>query len=272
MSASLYIIGVSKLKARGHRWPVTNTLSFFVLGLGSFAWVQFGFLGTYSADLRLAFTTRIALLLFAVPLLVNLGKPLALLQISSGLNGQRRLKRVLASRPVRIISNAILAPILALTIFMLFITPISAQWRVNPTAQALTTVLTPMLGLILVLPFASQAKHRTSLFITAEFILAFVELMLDAIPGVVMSINNVVLDGARRVAAGLPSWAPLPLHDQHLAGNLLWGIAELSDVPILVALFIRWSRQDKREAKKIDDLTDEEMDALLAEHLKGPRR
>jgi cytochrome c oxidase assembly factor CtaG len=89
---------------------------------------------------------------------------------------------------------------------------------------------------------------------------------------VVLSINNVVLDGATKVKANLPAWFPTPLQDQHLAGNWLWGIAELLDVPILVLLFIRWTRQDKREAKKIDELTDQEMDALLAEHLRGPRR
>jgi hypothetical protein len=37
--------------------------------------VSFGFLGTWSTELRWAFTTRIALLLFVVPMLVTFGRP-----------------------------------------------------------------------------------------------------------------------------------------------------------------------------------------------------
>jgi len=36
---------------------------------------------------------------------------------------------------------------------------------------------------------------------------------------------------------------------------------------VLIALFIRWQRSDRREAREVDDLTDEQMDALTREHL-----
>ena len=101
---------------------------------------------------------------------------------------------------------------------------------------------------------------------TAEFLLAFVELMLDAIPGIVLRITNSVLDHATTMAAG-PAWFPSPLRDQHLAGDLLWFIAEVADVPVLVLLFLRWQRSDRREARAVDALTDEQMDALTREHL-----
>jgi cytochrome c oxidase assembly factor CtaG len=73
------------------------------------------------------------------------------------------------------------------------------------------------------------------------------------------------------VAGPHPEWWPSPLRDQQLSGDLLWFIAELADVPVLIILFIRWSRVDKREAKSFDDLTDEEMDALTQEHLRQRR-
>jgi hypothetical protein len=40
-------------------------------------------------------------------------------------------------------------------------------------------------------------------------------------------------------------------------------------VPVLIILFVRWIRTDKREAKAMDDLSDEEMDALTQQHLRG---
>ncbi|MCU1421320.1 MAG: cytochrome oxidase assembly protein, partial [Microbacteriaceae bacterium] len=38
--------------------------------------------------------------------------------------------------------------------------------------------------------------------------------------------------------------------------------------PILILLFIRWTRVDRKEARSLDDLSDEEMDALTREHLR----
>jgi cytochrome c oxidase assembly factor CtaG len=90
--------------------------------------------------------------------------------------------------------------------------------------------------------------------------------MLDAIPGIVLRITNPVLDGATVMVSG-PAWFPSPLRDQHLAGDLLWFIAEVADVPVLISLFVRWQRTDRREARDVDALTDEEMDALTRAHL-----
>ncbi len=101
---------------------------------------------------------------------------------------------------------------------------------------------------------------------TVEFLLAFVELLLDAVPGIVLRVSNHVLDGSLVHAVGQP-WFPSPLRDQHLAGDLLWFIAEVADVPVLVMLFVRWQRTDRREASSVDALSDEEMAELTRAHL-----
>ena len=84
----------------------------------------------------------------------------------------------------------------------------------------------------------------------------------EAVPGIVLRITNHVLDGSVVQAVGQP-WFPSPLRDQHLAGDLLWFIAEVADVPVLIALFVRWQRSDRREAREVDDLTDEQMDEMF---------
>ena len=81
-SAALYAAGVWRIHRSGGRWPVSRTVLFFVAGLGSWAVVSFGFLGSYSEELRLAFTTRIALLLFVVPALIAFGLWLSGLALS----------------------------------------------------------------------------------------------------------------------------------------------------------------------------------------------
>jgi cytochrome c oxidase assembly factor CtaG len=74
-AALLYTLGVRRARRRGTPWPAHRTVLFFVLGLGSYAVVELGFLGTWSAELRWAFVARIALLLMAVPGLISSDAP-----------------------------------------------------------------------------------------------------------------------------------------------------------------------------------------------------
>ena len=268
MLSALYLVGVISLRRRGHSWSIWRTIGFLVLGIGSYLFVDLGFFGVYSQDLRWAFTTRIALLLFVAPMLMAIGRPVSLALTVLREKPRRRLRKFLGSRLIRLISNAIFAPLLSLALFMLFITPVSGLIRQSTTAQHAISTAIPVIGLLMFLPLVSNQSRRTSLFISAEFMIAFVELMLDAIPGVVLSISDTVQDGLVSRPIGAPSWFGSALSDQHFSGNLLWMIAELGDVPILVLLFIRWMRHDRKDQKKTDVLSDEQYDALVAEHLK----
>ena len=274
LAAALYLGAIIRARRRGVAWPVRFTLAFFGLGLGSFAVVEFGFLGAYSHDLRWAFTTRIALLLFAVPACISAGRPIGLLRVSLGEGAGARLERMLTTRVIRLFGNAIFATIFSALVFCLFLTPAAWVLRGTPALSAALGIVIPLLGLIMVLPIVENAAGRTSLFITVEFLLAFVELVIDAVPGIVLRLNDAILDHAPIIGpavASAASWWPNPVHDQHLAGDALWFIAEIADVPILVLLFVRWTRSEKREEKKFDDLTDEQLDELTRQHLANPR-
>lgn len=251
------------------RWSLLPTLGFFLLGLGSFAAVEFGFLGVYSTELRWAFTTRIALLLFVVPALITTGKPVSLARMALSGMPLNLIERVLGSRLLTVMGTAIFAPLFALVAFSVFLTPIAGMLREASLAQSLLTVLVPLVGLIMVLPLTETTRQVTTFFIAVEFLLAFVELVVDAIPGILLRLNDAVLDHAPGVVGLLPSWFPGPLHDQHLSGDLLWFIAEIADIPVLILLFIRWSKIDRKEAAEIDEMSDEEMDALTQAHLRS---
>ncbi len=103
IAGGLYIGGVVRVRRHGGHWPARFTAAFLLLGLGSFAVVEFGFLGTYSASLRWAFTTRIALLLFAVPAFIAAGRPIGLLRASLAETGITRLERALRTWVLRLI-------------------------------------------------------------------------------------------------------------------------------------------------------------------------
>ncbi|ROQ39905.1 cytochrome c oxidase assembly factor CtaG [Frondihabitans sp. PhB188] len=270
-AAALYAIGVVHARRNGDAWSSWRTLAFAALGLGSYALISFGFLGAYSHDLRFAFTTRIALLLFVVPALVAVGRPVHLARLALDETGRARLENFLSSRLMRVLGSAIFSPLFALAAFSLFLTPIAFALRENAISEALITVLVPLVGLLMILPVFDGSRAHTSFYITVEFMLAFVELILDAIPAIVLRITGHVLDHGHAVAALAPGWFPSQLRDQQLSGDLLWFIAEVADIPVLIFLFVRWTRTDRREAAVIDELSDDEMAALTAAHLRGER-
>ena len=258
-----YLLAVRRVRGRGEAWPLRRTIGFFALGLLPYAVIELGFLGVYSGQLRWAFSTRIALLIFAVPAGIAAGRPLDLVP-----QGMR--ERFLASRVTRVFGNAMVATVVIAAVFCLFLTPAAGILRVNPVVEASLGIVVPLVGLAMVLPMMALGAVHTGTFIAIEFLLAFVELLIDSVPGLLMRLNDSVLDLVPDAAQAAPWWPSL-LHDQHLAGDMIWFIAEFADVPILVILMIRWMRSDRVEAKGFDDLTDEEYDAMTRAHLRGER-
>ena len=258
-----YLGAVVRVRRRGEAWPVRRTIGFFALGLLPYAVIELGFLGVSSSELRWAFSTRIALLIFAVPAGIAAGRPLDL--VPAGVR-----ERVLAARITRIIGNAMVATVVVAAIFCVFLTPLAGILRVNPVIEASLGIVVPLIGLAMVLPMMALGALHTGTFIAIEFLLAFVELLIDSVPGLLMRLNDAVLDLIPDATRAV-SWWPSPLHDQHLAGDAIWFIAEFADVPILVLLMIRWMRSDRVEAKGFDDLSDEDYAEMTRAHLRGER-
>lgn len=258
-----YLGAVARVRRRGAAWPVRPTIGFFALGLLPYAVIELGFLGVSSSELRWAFSSRIALLIFAVPAGIAAGRPLDLVPAAVR-------ERVLAARITRIIGNAMVATVVVAAVFCVFLTPLAGILRVNPVVEASMGIVVPLIGLAMVLPMMALGALHTGTFIAIEFLLAFVELLIDSVPGLLMRLNDAVLDLIPDATRAV-SWWPSPLHDQHLACDAIWFIAEFADVPILVLLMIRWMRSDRVEAKGFDDLSDEDYAEMTRAHLRGER-
>jgi cytochrome c oxidase assembly factor CtaG len=272
VAALAYAFCIVLIRRRGGRWRVRPTLGFAALGLGSYAVIEFGFLGVYSSELRFAFTTRIALLLFAVPALLATGKPVELVRAALTGRALYVVNRLLASKLLGVMGNAVFGPVFALAAFSVFLTPLAGVLRASPGAEDAIGLVVPAVGLVLVLPLTELVVVRTGLFIAAEFLLAFAELVVDAIPGIVLRLSDTILDHASPLVGTVPGWFPSAIRDQQLSGDLLWLIAEVADIPILILLFVRWSRHDRRETASIDELSDEEVEALTEAHLRSRGR
>jgi len=108
-----------------------------------------------------------------------------------------------------------------------------------------------VLAVAVLLPVVGDGAPSSSLSIGVGVMVGILELIIDAIPGLLVRLRPDVLAGSYwgTIHRG---WGPSPIRDQHLAGEVLWILAELIDVPFLAILAVRWVRADAREAAAVD--------------------
>ena len=266
-AGGLYAWGLLRASRAGSHWPLWRIAAFYVVGLGSYATVSFGFLGTHSLELRWAFSIRIALLLFVVPAGLALGLPLGLAKVAIRPGRLRSILAAVARRPVRLFSNSAVAPVLGLVVLSMMLTPLAGITRMSPLWEGLLGMAIPLLGLLMVLPMVEEKTRVSTGLIMVQFVFAFIELLADAIPGLLMRLSPTVFDGAAALGGARPAWFPTALADQQLAGDWLWFVAEIMDLPVLILLVVRMAKSDRGERKILDELTDQQMDELNAAHL-----
>ena len=259
-------VGVGYLRARmagrrrGIQWPVRRDV-FVALGLAAAIWTSCGFLQARSQQLVWVWTTQQLLLLLVIPLVVLAGQPLSLLRHTSGSGS--RVVRVMRSGPVQALGHPlvgpVLVPLIAALLFFGGLGAIALQTQV--TGWALHLLLLGM-GALIALPLIDRDDDRSSLAVGLALGVGLLELMIDAFPGIVLTFQTHLT--LAQFGVDRPAWAPSVMDDQHTAGGILWGVAEVLDLPFLVLAATRWMRADAAEARRIDEQLDAEMVASPA--------
>lgn len=227
-------------------WPVRRTAT-FLAGIALMWWTTCGALQVYGRTLFWVWTSQHLLLLLVVPVLIMAGQPLALAR-ESGVRVPR----------LRVLTSPLFGPALVpLLSAVLFFGPLPG-WAVGmPPVGWLLQLLVIGIGAVIALPLVETDDGRGSLAIGLSLAIGIVELLVDAVPGIVLRLQTSLSSTffAHRVAH---SWALAPLKDQQRAGAILWAVAEVLDLPFLLLIFRRWIRADAREAAEIDTVLDAE--------------
>jgi putative membrane protein len=261
-----YVRGLRRLGRlrRGTTWPTRRTAS-FAAGLLFTAWVSCGGFQAYYRSLFWVWTTQMLALMLVAPILLVAGQPVELdRRLGGGV-----LSRIVASPVAGVIGNPFVGPALIPVLSAaLFFGPLPG-WSVSspPVAWAVALVVT-VVGAIIVLPALDVREVRASVVVGLAMAIGFFELLLDAIPGIVLRLQthraSTFFDERH-----LHSWSPGWLNDQLAAGAVLWTVAELLDLPFLIVLFLRWYRTDVREAGDVDAVLDAEQ-IVRSAHGSGP--
>jgi len=238
-------------------WPARRTVA-FLAGTVALAWTTGAFPGAYAPSLYWVWTAQTLGLLLIVPLLLVAGRPLELMPPPVA-------GRILRSPPMQALSSPLVGPGLLLVLSAaLFFGPIPG-WAIDvPALGWLLQLVLVGIGAVIALPLVGGDGPGGSLAVGLAAMVGLVELILDAIPGVVLRLqtHTVTAFFDHRTSH---SWSPRPVHDQQLAGAILWCVAEIIDLPFLVLAFRRWVRADNAEAARIDTVLDAERTARNAQ-------
>jgi putative membrane protein len=255
------LIGVWYLRAvraqhrSGGSWPAGRSV-IFGAGLAGFIWTTAGFLQVYRSSLYWAWTTQTLVLLLVMPMLLLLGQPLQLARLRSG--GTGVVERFLRSGPGRFLANPLVGPaLIVLLSTVLFFGPLPG-WAIRSAAIGSTLqLLLVAIGGLVALPLVDIDQDPTSLAVGLALAIGTFELVLDAIPGIVLRLHTTIATSFFDHRAQ-HSWSPSHLRDQQTAGTVLWCVAEVLDLPFLLLVFRRWVQADARDAAAADAILEAE--------------
>jgi cytochrome c oxidase assembly factor CtaG len=253
--AATYLAGVRRVGRAGGRWPRRRVVGFAV-GLASLAWTSMGWPAVYGPVLFSVYATQLIVMLTVVPFLLAMGRPLELARTALRPTGLARLDAVLSSRVGRAFTVPVVSPLLlAVVPFVVFFTGVYPASLANPGLLWLLHLGLVVIGLVVLVPLWESDAVAARVAYPVALLFAFIELLADAVPGIVIRLNTHVIAAGYLSGLGR-SWGNSLLRDQQIGGDLLWCIGEAVDVPFLALLLFAWVRSDARDAVRIDDALD----------------
>jgi len=248
------VLGGLYVRAARHRdWPPGRTAA-FLAGLATIVLVTCSPLAVYDKTFFWVRAVQTTTLLMITPLLLALGAPIRLLLDTVPARWPRKhgrgpVARALTFPPV--VTLALVAPVL-----VLYLTPLYDLTLRSSLADGLVRALLVLSGFTYFWtrlgldPTPRRDPHLVSVWI------AFTEVIFDGALGLVLWLGPLLAPA--HYAAAHPGWGPDPRTDQIIGAGVLWIGGDVAGLPFVVALFVRWARDDERRAKQIDAQLDDE--------------
>ena len=257
-AVALYIKGVAILKARGDSWPIGRTIA-FAIAIALIDFATSGGLGVYAVfSFEYHMIAHMVLGMIA-PIGLVLGAPitLALRTLPQSRDGKERGVRAFAltllhSKYSVILTNPITA--LALfdgSLFVLYFTDLFGFLMQNHAGHILMNIHFILVGFLFfnviigIDPSPRKYPH------IIRIVILFGAMSLHAFFSIALMSTTTLIDGGYYGSLRTP-WVSDLLGDQNSGGSVGWAMGEVPIILALIATFILWNREDKREAVRID--------------------
>jgi putative copper resistance protein D len=255
-AVGLYALGVAQLRRRGDRWPVGRTLSFVVLGMGSFFFVTSSGLGRYDTTLLSVHMVQHMVLSMVVPIGLALGAPVTLALRTLPPTPRRWLLAVLHSRVAKVLAFPPLAFVLYVASpWALYFSPWYDASLASSYVHQMMHVHLVLVGTLFFWPLMGIDPVPGRVGYPFRVLLVIMTLPFHAFLGVTIMGQTTLIGESHylEIREGpMGAWLPPALDDQHLAGGILWASGDLIGLLFFAVLFIQWVRQSMREAARED--------------------
>ena len=258
VAVALYILGVVKLTRQGDTWPVGRTIA-FALGISAIDFATSGGLGVYArfsfeyhmiAHMMLGMIAPIGIVLGAPITLALRTLPQARRDDERGIRGS--LIALLHAKPTSVLTNPVV--VLAIfdgSLFALYFTSLFGgmmQSHLGHLVMNLHFILAGILFFHVIIGIDPNPRKVPHI---VRIVILFAAMSIHAFFSIALLSTSTLLDQGYFGALQTP-WLGDLLSDQHAAGSIGWAMGEIPILLALVATFIQWMRDDKRETRRID--------------------
>jgi putative copper resistance protein D len=259
---ALYIRGVVILAKRGDKWPIGRTIAFALAiaatdfatsgGLGAYA--RFSFSYHMTSHMILGMVAPIGFVLSAPITLALRTLPIGRTPDERGIRGN--LIALLNSKYFQVISNPIVAlAIFDGSLFALYMTPLFGDLMQSHFGHLFMSLHFLLAGTLFfhVIVGIDPSPKRVPYIV--RIIILFAAMSIHAFFSIALMSATTLLDGGYFASLDRP-WSTDLLADQSAGGAVGWAMGEIPILIALVATFIQWTRDDKKETKRIDRAED----------------
>jgi cytochrome c oxidase assembly factor CtaG len=242
----------------GYQWlarrggePTPAQMWSFGSGLASWALATLSVVAVYAPVLFWMRALQVLMLLFVVPFLLALGRPVATLRAATSASGRRRLDGLLASWPARVVcSPAVTSALMLATPWLLYLTPWYVASLTNGVVGAVTRILLLLIGFgyFYARLQSDPVPHRYSPLLSIGISVA--ETLGDGLLGLVLWLGPLI---ANDYYAGLGrTWGPSMRTDQTVGAGILWILGDVLGLPFLLVLMRALGSREKELADEAD--------------------
>lgn len=259
---ALYIRGVVILAKRGDKWPVGRTISFafavasadFATSGGLGAYAHFAFSYHMVAHMILGMVAPIGFVLSAPITLALRTLPIGRTPDERGIRGV--LITFLHSKYFQVVSNPVVAlAIFDGSLFLLYMTPIFGNLMTSHAGHLFMNIHFLLAGALFfhVIVGIDPSPKRVPFIV--RIIVLFAAMSIHAFFSIALMSATTLLDGGYFQSLERP-WSMNLLSDQNAGGAIGWAMGEIPILIALVATFIQWVREDRKETRRIDRAED----------------
>jgi putative copper resistance protein D len=253
LAAVLYLLGVRRLRRNGARWPARHTAA-WLAGCAVLLVATCSGLGNYGPAVFSVHLVQHMLLATLAPALLVLGHGLTLAGRASTEGTARRLADLLDTPAARLAGDPVAAlAATAIMLFGLYPTGLFAAIVREHWAHLAMNGSALLTGLALFWCILGHGPGRRPLPAIGQIVTVFAVMALHAGFAAWLLGRSVPVAAVFYGSLHLP-FVPDTLADQRLGAVLAWALGELPVIIAVVALVLRWSRDD-RAPGDVNDIT-----------------